>query len=95
MTADSGQMAELLAKQYSTVFSTPSNEPPSINYATTTPINNIHISKDEIDQAIDELKPNAAPGPDGVSLRIAKVTLHCHSKFYGTNQWRKGISPAH
>ncbi len=65
ITTDSIEMADLLADQYDSVFSSPSSPPPTIEDSTL-PINNITIEESEIIQAIDELKPSAASGPDGI-----------------------------
>ena len=71
MTTNSSEMAEILAEQYSSVFSTPSTNPPSIEDSYL-PINNIKISPDEIVEAIDELKASAASGPDGIPAILLK-----------------------
>ena len=65
MTTDSKKMANLLADQYSSVFSTPSTTPPPyINDAIET-VSNITVSPEEVVDAIKELKPSSASGPDG------------------------------
>ena len=70
-------MAEVLVNQYSSVFSKPSTEPPEIEESTQA-INNIAITPDEIIEAIEELRFNAASGPDGIPailLKKCKITL--------------------
>ena len=77
MTNNSTEMAEVLADQYSSVFSKPSTEPPEIDESTL-PINNITITPGEIMEAIEELRNNAASGPDGIPailLKKCKVPL--------------------
>jgi len=73
----SEEMAEMLAQQYSSVFSNPSTEPP-IFESSVADINNIQVTPQEIIDAISEIKPNSAAGPDGfpaVLLRNCKEWL--------------------
>ena len=71
MSADSTEMANLLADQYDAVFSLPSTSEPTIDDSST-PINNIVINAQEIIEAIDELKSTAAPGADGIPAILLK-----------------------
>ena len=71
MTSNSTEMADILADQYSSVFSKPSTEPPELEESTL-PIHNINITLDEIVEAIDELRNNAASGPDGITAILLK-----------------------
>jgi hypothetical protein len=71
MTNNSPEMAEVLAEQYSSVFSKPSTDPPEIDESAL-PINNIIITPVEIMEAIDELRNNAASGPDGIPSILLK-----------------------
>ena len=77
MTNNSTEMAEVLVNQYSSVFSKPSTEPPEIEESTQA-ISNIAITPDEIIEANEELRLNAASGPDGIPailLKKCKTTL--------------------
>ena len=78
MVTDAKEMAELLADQYSSVFSTPKNQPPTItdleNSAST--ISDIIITPHDIIAAIDELRPTAASGPDGYPAIVLKQCKH-------------------
>ena len=64
-------MADILADQYSSVFSTPSTDPPDIEI-NALPINNISITPDELAEAIEEMRNNAASGPDGIPAILLK-----------------------
>jgi hypothetical protein len=71
MTNNSTEMAEVLADQYSSVFSKPSTDAPDIEI-NALPINNISITPDELTEAIEELRNNAASGPDGIPAILLK-----------------------
>ena len=71
MTIDSVEMADILAEQYSSVFSIPAAQPPLIS-TDAAPINNIEISQADLINAIDEIKPTAAAGPDGIPAILLK-----------------------
>ena len=64
-------MADILAEQYSSVFSIPAAQPPLIS-TDAAPINNIEISQADLINAIDEIKPTAAAGPDGIPAILLK-----------------------
>ena len=72
MTIDSIEMANILAEQYSSVFSKPSTTPPTIDDPNQSPINNIAITPHELTEAIEELKNSAASGPDGYPAILLK-----------------------
>ena len=78
MTADSVEMANLLANQYDSVFSSPSTTPPTIEESNL-PINNIEIQESEIIEVIDELKSSGSGSLKPVSTK-------------GTN-WSRGGGP--
>ena len=71
LTMNSAEMADLLATQYDSVFSSPSTTPPLIEESSL-PINNIVIVEQEIIDAIEELKSSAASGADGVPAILFK-----------------------
>ena len=96
MVTDSEQMAEILADQYSSVFSTPQNDPPTIEFPsnTTDTLSEIEITPEDIIEAIDELRPTAASGPDGfpaILLKQCKKQLAIPLALL----WNKSMSTSH
>ena len=89
MTANSLEMADILADQYSSVFSKPSTQPPEISDHDPAIINNIQITPEEMIEAIDELKPSAASGPDGLP---AILLMKC-KKLLATPLPSSGTAP--
>ena len=100
-TASSSKMANLLSAQYSSVFSTPSEDSPY--FAMEEDENedmlvDIDFSEQDIIDAIDEIKkPNAASGPDGIAAMLVKKCKTSLSKPL-FQLWRKcldrGITPS-
>ena len=70
-------MADILSKQYSSVFSTPRHDPPNIQ--TQLPgINDIPLNEMDFEEMIDELDQTSAAGPDGfpaIFLKNCKKSL--------------------
>ena len=71
--------AEALRKTYEKAFSKPNKEylvgNPNVFFATSPneiKIDSIHITRDDIKDSINELSPNASPGPDGVPAILIK-----------------------
>ena len=96
MTRNSTEMAEVLVDQYSSAFSKQSTEPPKIEKSTQA-INNIAITPDEIIEAIEELRLNAASGPDGIPailLKKCKITLVEALSTFWNKCMKVGIIPA-
>ena len=96
MVTDAKLMAEILADQYSSVFSIPQNEPPTIDFPTNAmeKLSEITITPDDITAAIDELRPNAASGPDGypaILLKQCKEQLAIPLSLL----WNKSMSTSH
>ena len=63
------QMAEILCKQYQSVFSTPVADPTITNFPlqnVSTPIADINITNDDIIAAGKSISLSSAPGPDGI-----------------------------
>ena len=91
------EMAEMLSTQYSSVFSTPQNEdisPHTIFPETTNSpggIGDIIFSDEELADAMQELKSNAAPGPDGFPAILLKRCSKALSPPLATI-WRKSLS---
>ena len=78
-------IANLLQNQFSSVFSDPSKTniesatfaPPSIAHPFTDDM--LNFSEDDIIKAIEEIKPNAASGPDEIPvLLLNPLTTICH-----------------
>ena len=81
--SDSKEMANTLGTQYSSVFSTPHSEPVNpeelfdVN-SDPSKLTDIVFSPSDIIEAIEDISPNAAPGPDGfpaIFLRNCKEEL--------------------
>ena len=78
--SDPQQIANLLQKQFTSVFSDPSAtdiasasfEQPAINDPFSDDM--LHFSISDIQEAIDEIKPSAAAGPDEIPILLLK---HC------------------
>ena len=71
LTNNSKEMAELLSKQYSSVFSKPTsvNDPPT---EAATKLSDIQFTKDDMESVIDELSCTAAAGMDGFPAILLK-----------------------
>ena len=69
-TSSSSEMAEILSKQYSSVFSSPSTDSPVFSQQEDQEIptlTDITFSEQDIVDAIDELSNTSSSGPDGLS----------------------------
>ena len=101
-TGSSYEMANILSRQYSSVFSKPS---PPINQTKTDDVDDdtlptlsdITFTEKDIIDAIDELKNNSASGPDGLAaIFLKKCKLAIAKPLY--HLWRdcldKGITPS-
>ena len=77
LVTDPKKMADILSKQYSSVFSTPRHDPPNIQ--TQLPgINDIPLNEMDFEEMIDELDQTSAAGPDGfpaIFLKNCKKSL--------------------
>ena len=91
------EMAEILSKQYSSVFSTPRHENtaedrlfPEEN-PTQPSLSNIIFTDSELEEAMKELSDNAAAGPDGFPAILLK---RCRSSLSGPlgKIWRKSLA---
>ena len=96
MVTDSKDMAECLADQYSSVFSTPKHSPPIINNKANSDssLSNVLITPDDIKAAIDELRATAASGPDGfpsILLKQCKQELAVPLSIL----WNKSMETSH
>ena len=65
-------IAELLNKQFSSVFSTDDGKTPKIKGEEAPPINELRFTKNGIVKLLKELDPEKASGPDGISARLLK-----------------------
>ena len=82
---DSEEMANILSKQYSSVFSTPRvtlQDAKSFfdDTETENSLHNIVFAEDDIIAAIDELSNNSAAGPDGFPAVMLKKLKHVLAK---------------
>ena len=76
-TSSSYEMANILSKQYSSVFSVSSTEQPSITEnSVVQSISDVSFTEHDIIAAIDELRNNSASGPDGISAIFLKKCKH-------------------
>ena len=78
MTTDPKEMAELLADQYDSVFSKPTSAPQFLNPNITPTITEMNVAPNEIVDAINELRPSSASGPDGVPAILLR---NCSSEL--------------
>ena len=97
-TNSSCEMANILSKQYSSVFSTPSNHEPGDAEKDDIPtISDIVFTEEDIIAAIEELKNNSSAGPDGLAaILLKKCKLSLAKPLFSL--WRdcldRGITPA-
>lgn len=81
LTVDSTDMANILREQYESVFSAPKSEKIVVDKSSffkiqrdaVTQLNTISISEAEIEEAISEISPNSAAGPDGFHPKFLKM----------------------
>ena len=83
--SDPEQMSEMLAKQYASVFSTPTSprNDTIVNdtiVETTRKLNDINFNEDDIESAIDELRMNSAAGLEGYPAILLKECKHALAK---------------
>ena len=90
LTSDSKEMAELLSKQYASVFSIPKENIDIEVEETTKPasLSDINFDKSDMESVIDELSSNAAAGNDGFPAIMLKKCKELLSKPL-TLFWRK------
>lgn len=72
LTGDNKEMAELLSQQYSKVFSIPKRNIPEFKKKCIDTLSDINFSGEDIGNAIDELRHNAAAGKDGFPAALLK-----------------------
>ncbi len=97
-TNSSFEMANILSKQYSSVFSLPCSSPYfEITEDTNIPtLTDVTFTEEDISDAIDELRNSAASGPDGLSAILLK---NCKASLFRplAGLWRdcldQGITP--
>ena len=87
---DPVQTAEILASQYSSVFTAPRAdwEIPDMHQFFSTDLsstgytlNHLDFTPDDLEFACSELKSTSASGPDGVPTSVLKGTLSCTKNF--------------
>ena len=98
LTADSKEMADLLAKQYSQVFSTPDESPvdPQTPFADdkTWKLKNIKFSVEDLIEESNTIKSHASSGPDGFPIILVQkcpALAYPLYKFW-TKCWEDEIS---
>ena len=99
-TSSSSEMAEILSKQYSSVFSSPSTDSPVFNQQEDQEIptlTDITFSEQDIVDAIDELSNTSSSGPDGLAaIFLKKCKFSIALPLFSL--WRdcldKGITPS-
>ena len=99
-TSSSSEMAAILSKQYSSVFSSPSTDSPVLSQLEDQEIptlTDITFTEQDIVDAIDELSNTSSSGPDGLAaIFLKKCKLSLAGPLYSL--WRdcldKGITPA-
>ena len=91
------EMAEILSQQYTKVFSKPSDDPLEFEQPfMKTKLSNIEISEKDFDEAIDELSPNSAAGPDGfpaILLKNCKTNMVKPLTILWTQSLLEGVVP--
>ena len=106
LTKNSQEMAEILSEQYSSVFSKPRNgniqanalfpdtapnSPNSASASSDSPsLSNVHFSESDLQEAMEDLSPNAAPGPDGFPAMLLKKCSDALSPPL-TRIWQKSL----
>ena len=97
-TKSSYEMANILSRQYSAVYSTPRANIWSNESDDTIPtISDIFFTEEDIKDAIDELRNNSASGPDGIAaIFLKKCKISIAKPLYSL--WRDcldhGITPS-
>ena len=99
-TSSSSEMAAILSKQYSSVFSSPSTDSPVFSQLEDQQIptlTDITFTEQDIVDAIDELSNTSSSGPDGLAaIFLKKCKLSLAKPLYSL--WRdcldKGVTPA-
>ena len=79
LTADASEMSEILSEQYSSVFSKPRLSDSEISSlfkssqeSNSPSLDNISFDIDDIEEAIKELSPNSAAGPDNFPAKLLR-----------------------
>lgn len=67
---DNTKKANILNKQFSNVFSIPDNRIPPLQGQANTPMPEINITEPGVRKLLNDINPNKAAGPDGVSSRF-------------------------
>ena len=90
LTQRNKEMAEILSQQYCKMFSKPKGDTLTMDSTATQDINPINITEKDLIDAITELSPSAAAGPDGFSATMLK---NCKSELSVplTILWKKSL----
>ena len=89
------EMAEILKKQYDSVFSVPAADkliqsPTDFFTSDQLPLQDFDFNENDVSSAIDEISPNSSPGPDDIPAILLKKCKESLSKpIY--KLWRKSL----
>jgi len=73
--SDPKMKADILNRQFASVFTTEGNTPlPTMSNRTTQTVESIHVSHNGVAKLLRNLKPHKATGPDGLPARLLKET---------------------
>ena len=79
LVSDPSKIGEILSKQFVSVFSKPLEDTPSSSSSSNGPqLSEVIFDQSDVEQCIDEIRKNAAPGFDGfpaIFLKICKLEL--------------------
>ena len=98
-TNKSNEMAEILSQQYTKVFSKPSTDAAQQTdeqQHIESILSNISITEKDFEEAIDELSPTSAAGPDGfpaILLKKCKSIMVTPLKILWTQSLNEGVVP--
>ena len=99
LTSDSQEMANILQKQYCSVFTTPKTDYSFLNSIETkdsSTLEHIIFTEDDFIQQIDTIPTNSAAGPDGLPakfFKMCKKSLSKPLKMIWQNNFDKGTTP--
>ena len=78
------KMADILSKQYASVWTSPSRTQPDPTNTPNQTISDINLAPEDLENAIDELSKNASPGPEkypAILLKVQEIIIipaHAH-----------------
>ena len=69
-TSGEKEMADILSRQYHSIFTKPTDMPYHFKQTDCLPIHNITISPAEISVSMESIKPTSSPGPNGIPANM-------------------------